>query len=128
MKFLHTAALLALALGSLTVRADDHERPANFRHVVCFQFKESTTEDDIQHIVDEFLLLEEKIDTIVDIEWGMTENIEPLNDDFTHCFLVSFENREGLEIYLPHPDHKAFVDIIKPHLEKVFVFDYTPKG
>jgi hypothetical protein len=28
------------------------------------------------------------------------------------------------EIYLPHPDHKAFVEIAGPHIDKVLVLDY----
>lgn len=98
-----------------------------FRHAVYFQFKESATDNDIQRIVDEFLMLEGKIDTIVDIEWGISESVEGLNDDFTHCFLVSFADKSGLEAYVPHPAHKAFVEILKPSLEKVFVFDYTQR-
>ncbi|MDF1850490.1 MAG: Dabb family protein [Verrucomicrobiales bacterium] len=127
MKFFHTIAFaFSLLLLSATVQADDHEAPL-FRHAVYFQFKETATDKEIQRIVDEFLLLEEKIETIVDIEWGVSESVEGLNDDFTHCFLVSFKDKAGLEVYIPHPDHKAFVEILKPSLEKVFVFDYTQK-
>jgi len=68
-----------------------------------------------------------KIDAIIDYEWGTTENIEPLNDGFTHTFVVTFKDKKGLEVYLPHEAHQAFVAILKPKLEKVFVFDYTPK-
>jgi hypothetical protein len=38
---------------------------------------------------------------------------------------VSFRDKAGLATYLPHPAHEAFVAKIKPHLEKVYVFDYT---
>jgi hypothetical protein len=41
--------------------------------------------------------------------------------------VVTFEEKEGLEAYLPHPDHEAFVAMVKPHLEKVFVIDYEVK-
>jgi hypothetical protein len=127
MKVFHTIAFaFSFLLLSATVQADDHEAPL-FRHAVYFQFKETATDKEIQRIVDEFLLLEEKIETIVDIEWGVSESVEGLNDDFTHCFLVSFKDKAGLEVYIPHPDHKAFVEILKPSLEKVFVFDYTQK-
>ena len=98
-----------------------------FRHFVSFQFKEDTTEHQYMEIIGEFMELKNKIDTIVDIEWGTSENIEPLNDGFTHSFLVTFKNKEGLEVYLPHPEHKKFVKLIKPRLEKVYVFDYTPR-
>ncbi len=98
-----------------------------FRHFVSFQFKEGTTPEQQDEIVKAFLELKEKIDTIVDLEWGATENIEPLNDGFTHSFLVTFRDKAGLAIYLPHPAHEAFVAKLKPHLEKVYVFDYTAK-
>lgn len=129
MKFLHTLPLLALFLLSLTASATaENPGAAPFRHAVFFQFKETATDNDITRIVDEFMLLKGKIDTIVDIEWGFSESVEGLNDDFTHAFFVTFEDKAGLETYIPHPDHKAFVEILKPHLEKVFVFDYTARN
>jgi hypothetical protein len=98
-----------------------------FRHVVCFKFKDGTPDAEVKEIESAFAALADKIDTIKDFEWGTTENIEPLNDGFTHCFLVTFENKAGLEVYLPHPDHKKFVELLKPKLDKVFVFDYTAR-
>ena len=125
MKYFHTIAIaFSFFLLAPALQADNHGAPL-FRHAVYFQFKETATDNDIQKIVDEFLALKGKIDTIVDIEWGISESVEGLNDDFTHCFLVSFKDKAGLETYIPHPDHKAFVEILKPSLEKVFVFDYT---
>lgn len=127
MKFLHSLTLiLSFALLSSSALAEHHEGPP-FRHAVFFKFNDDATDNDIQQIVDEFLLLKGKIDTIVDIEWGFSESVEGLNDEFTHAFLVTFKDRAGLETYIPHPDHKAFVEILKPHLDKVFVFDYTAK-
>ena len=127
MKFLHLLTLfLSFSLFASTAVAEHHGE-APFRHAVFFQFKDTATDNDIQRIVDEFMMLKEKIDTIVDIEWGFSESVEGLNDDFTHAFFVTFKDKAGLETYIPHPDHEAFVEILKPHLEKVFVFDYTAK-
>ena len=117
------SVFLAIAGFSGKVQADDHE--GHFRHVVSFAFKEGTSDAEVEKIVEAFGELPSKIDTIIDYEWGTSENIEPLNDGFTHCFLVTFEDRKGLEAYLPHEDHLAFVNLLKPKLEKVFVFDYT---
>lgn len=116
-------ALVASVLFAGSMRAEDHQ--GHFRHVVCFQFKAGTAEADIVAIEKAFGELPSKIDTIVDYEWGISENVEPLNDEFTHCFLVTFKDKKGLEVYLPHADHQAFVALLKPKLEKVFVFDYT---
>lgn len=130
MKILSAFALaLSFSLLANIAIADHHEKSEGplFRHAVYFQFKDSATDPEIEHIVDEFLLLKEKIDTIISIEWGVSESVEGLNDDFTHCFLVSFKDKAGLETYIPHPEHKKFVEILKPSLEKVFVFDYTQR-
>src|SRR5690606_8887104 len=93
------------------------EESGPFRHFVSFQFKEGTSEDQKSEIVTAFLALKSQIETITDLEWGGTENIEPRNDGFTHSFLVSFKNKAGLEVYLPHPAHQDFVKILRPHLE-----------
>lgn len=100
---------------------------APFRHVVCFKFKDGTPAAEIAEIEKAFGALKSKIPTIVDFEWGTSESVEKLNDGFTHCFFVSFADKKGLEAYIPHPDHQAFVALIKPKLDKVFVFDYTAK-
>ncbi len=40
---------------------------------------------------------------------------------------MSFRDAKGREAYLPHPAHKAFVEVLKPHLDKVLVIDYDAK-
>ena len=123
MKLSHSLALfltILLFAGNLF-----SEESAPFRHFVSFQFKEGTSDEKKEELVKAFLGLKKEIDVIVDLEWGATDNIEPLNDGFTHSFLVSFRDKAGLASYLPHPAHEAFVAKIKPHLEKVYVFDYT---
>ncbi|NNE93818.1 MAG: Dabb family protein [Verrucomicrobiales bacterium] len=117
--------LLTVALAPVFSLTADEKGP--FRHVVCFKFKDGTSDAEVKEIETAFATLADKIDTITDFEWGTSENIEPLNDEFTHCFLVSFKDKKGLEVYLPHPDHKKFVELLKPKLDKVFVFDYTAR-
>jgi hypothetical protein len=34
---------------------------------------------------------------------------------------------QAREAYLPHPAHKALVDVLKPHLDKVLVIDCDAK-
>ena len=97
------------------------------RHVVLFKFKDSATEEDISQIVEAFRELPQKIDGIVDFEWGTDISPEGLSDGFTHSFLVSFKDEKSRDEYLPHPAHKAFGAIVGPHLEKVLVIDYWPK-
>ena len=74
-----------------------------------------------------FDALPKKIDSIKDYQAG--KNVSPIgfDDGFTHCFLVTFKDEAGRAKYLPHPDHKAFGDTLRPHLDKVFVVDYWGK-
>ena len=97
------------------------------RHVVLFKFKDSSTPADIEKILAEFSTLPKKIPQIVAFEWGTNNSPEGLADGFTHCFLISFASEKDRDAYLPHEAHKAFVDIVKPHLDKVLVVDYWAK-
>jgi hypothetical protein len=104
-----------------------NEKPTMLRHVVMFQFKESSSEADVQKVVDAFRGLPSKISQIADFEYGVNNSPEGLDGGLTHCFLVTFKSEADREAYLPHPAHQAFVDVLKPHLEKVTVIDYWAK-
>ena len=94
------------------------------RHVVLFKFKEGSTAADIEKVEAAFRALPSKIKDIKGFEWGTNNSPENLNEEFTHCFFVTFDSEKGRATYLPHPAHKAFVDVLKPHLDKVLVIDY----
>ena len=105
---------------------EDHsEQP--LRHAVFFSFKESSSEADVQSVVDAFRALPAKIEAITDFQSGVNNSPEGLDDGFTHCFLVTFDDEAGREVYLPHPSHKEFGGIVRPNVEKVLVFDFVSK-
>ena len=94
------------------------------RHAVFFSFKETSSEADITGVVDAFRALPGKINSIIDFQWGTNNSPEGKDDGFTHCFLLTFKDEAGRKVYLPHDDHKAFGDVLRPHMDKVFVIDY----
>ncbi|EMB13945.1 Dabb family protein [Rhodopirellula europaea] len=104
--------------------AEEEVSKKTLRHVVMFGFKEASSDADVQKVVDAFRNLPNEIPEIADFEFGTNNSPEGLNDGLTHCFLVTFNNEKDRETYLPHPAHKAFVEVLKPHLEKVVVIDY----
>lgn len=127
--------LLALGLLSGCVEKEEEEKVVEkevieaspkkqLRHVVLFKFKESATEADIQSVEAAFSALPSKIPEIKGYEWGTNNSPEGLDKGFTHCFFLTFDSEEGRAVYLPHPDHKAFGDVLRPHLEDVLVLDY----
>jgi hypothetical protein len=117
--------LCLITLSVLQASAQNKKEPQRLlRHVVMFSFKEGSTPDKIKKVTDAFGALPKKIKEIKAFEWGTNNSPENLNQDFTHCFFVSFASENDRAIYLPHPEHKAFVEILKPILDKVLVIDY----
>ncbi len=101
------------------------EKPAKMlRHIVMFKFKETSSKEDIQKVVDAFRSLRKSIPQVSAFEYGTDNSPEGLSNGFTHCFLVTFQTEADREVYLPHPKHKEFVEVLKPHLDKVQVVDY----
>lgn len=94
------------------------------RHMVLFKFKADVTKEQVQEVVDAFAALPRRISEIQDFEWGTDVSVENLADGFTHCFFVSFKDEKAREIYLPHPAHKEFVQLVGPRIDKALVVDY----
>jgi len=101
------------------------ETKGKLRHVVMFQFKEGTTPEQVKAIEDKFRSLPARIPEIKQFEYGKAViGDRGMNDGLTHCFLVTFDDAAGRKVYLPHPAHKEFVDLVGPSVEKVRVVDY----
>jgi hypothetical protein len=129
-KVLGGLSLLALAILMMIATSDQAEsnlqesKKTMLRHVVMFKFKEASSAVEVQKVVDGFRELKSKIPQIASFEFGTNNSPEGLNDGFTHCFLVTFKSEKDRDAYLPHPAHKAFVELLKPHLDKAMVIDY----
>ncbi len=100
------------------------EKDSVLRHVVLFKFKAGTPAQEIDKVVASFVDLKSKIPQIVSLEWGINNSPEMLDKGFTHCFFLTFRSEEDRDTYLPHPDHKAFGEVLGPILEDVLVVDY----
>ena len=94
------------------------------QHAVFFEFKPDADQAGVRKVEEAFAALPSKIKEIAAFEWGKNNSPEKHDDGFTHCFLVTFASEEAREKYLPHPDHQAFVDVLKPVLQKVRVLDF----
>ena len=100
------------------------EETKKLRHVVLFKFKDDADPAAVEKAIEAFAALPEKIPQIKEFEWGINNSPEGLNKGLTHCFLLTFDSEEGRDIYLPHPDHKAFGALLGDILEDVTVVDY----
>lgn len=103
--------------------------PPAYRHVVLFKFKDETTAETVAEIEKAFAALCAELPVVKGFEWGRNESPENLNLGFTHCFIVSFADAAGRDVYLPHPAHQAFCRrYLDPHLEKACVVDFPAHG
>jgi len=123
--FITLTFILAIMITTSTTSHAQQTKQGKFlRHVVMFKFKDTAKPGDVKKVEEAFAGLSKKISLIKQFEWGTNNSPENLNQGLTHCFLVSFTSEEDRNVYLTHPDHQAFVEILKPHLDKVTVIDY----
>lgn len=121
-----------IAIGKRTTEYSSYTPPTMtdttglYRHVVAFKFKENTTHAQIDAIVKDFAALQDAIPDIIAFEHGKQVSPEGFDQGYTHIFIVTFKDAAGLEVYLPHPAHQAFVEKLLPLLDPPpFVVDYV---
>lgn len=117
------ALFFALLLTTLTTMSAFADAP--YRHVVLFKFKDTASKEQIKAVEDAFRELPKQVDTITGFEWGTNVSPEGKDEGFTHCFFVTFKDKAGLEVYLPHPAHKEFGSKLKGLIDKVLVVDFV---
>ena len=103
---------------------ENTQKLKKLRHLVLLKFKETATQADIYKVEQAFAELPSLIEQIREFEWGLNNSPENLNKGYTHGFLLTFDNETDRDLYLPHPDHKAFVKVLEPILDDVLVVDY----
>ena len=103
---------------------ENTQKLKKLRHLVLLKFKETATQADIYKVEQAFAELPSLIEQIKEFEWGLNNSPENLNKGYTHGFLLTFDNETDRDLYLPHPDHKAFVKVLEPILDDVLVVDY----
>lgn len=98
------------------------------RHMVVFKYKDGAPEARIRQITDAFRQLKDSIPGILSFEYGVNNSPENLNRGLTHIYLLTFEDAAARDVYLPHPEHGKFGELVMGSgiLDEVFVVDYTP--
>ena len=97
---------------------------SRLQHVVMFGFADGTTTDQVDEIVRRFTALKGMIPGIESFEWGINNSPEGLDRGHSHCFVLTFASESDRDAYLPHPEHVAFADFVRPHIAHVTVLDY----
>lgn len=124
------SSLIAFAIASLLlITGCQNSTKGQLRHVVAFKYKPYATQEQIAQVNKEFSELKNRIPGIVSFEYGLNDSPEKRDLGFTHVYLITFENAEARDKYLPHPKHKEFGEFLSKLniLDDVFVVDYVPE-
>lgn len=92
-------------------------------HVVLFKIRSSASPDETKLMLTQLLGLRKKIGGILEATAGV--NFSQRARGYTHAFVVRFSDRDSLEAYMVHPEHRSVVEkYIHPISEEVLVLDY----
>ncbi len=127
MRFLFVLLTVLAITPSTFSQSNNNKARKLLRHVVIFKFNDSSSEAEIKKVATTFAALYGKVPEVKAFEWGVNNSPENLNQGFTHCFMLTFSSEKDLASYQLHPAHKAFQEVLKPHMDKVFVVDYWVK-
>ena len=96
-----------------------------YEHIVTFKFNENITLEKEQALLQQIKAFKGKIPGIVELTAGMnaTEEIENIHG-YTLALRITFENKQALDHYLPHPTHQEFVASLNGIIDNVIVVDY----
>lgn len=100
-----------------------------FEHLVSFKFNRILEPGLEQELLELLRGLKDQIPGIVDLTAGVNETEETDNiHGFSIGLRVTFNDRESLQVYGPHPAHQAFVRRLDGLIEQVVVVDYPVQG
>ncbi|KAI5371124.1 Putative stress-response A/B barrel domain-containing protein HS1/DABB1 [Septoria linicola] len=103
-------------------------------HIVLFEFKPSTTHDQVEDVCTRMLALSEKClhpttnkPYVTSYSGGRDTSPEGLQGGFSHGFVSQFESEEDRKYYLEKdPAHLEFVASLKDVIQNVRVLDFEP--
>ena len=95
------------------------------KHIVLVKFLEATDASTVAALSRAFGELPSCIPGITSFEAGENVSPEGLSHGFTHAFVMGFADMAARDAYLPHANHLAFVERLKPCLADVLVVDYV---
>lgn len=88
------------------------------------KFKEGTTDEQIDRLLEEVLNLTEAVDGVEDYVAGPNNSSEGLAKGFTHGFIMTFQDAAARDACLAHPEHERVQALLREHLADTLVFDF----
>lgn len=105
-------------------KPEKERKDREVKHALFVKFKESATEDEINDAIAALEKLPSQCDSIKAFEWGKNNSSEKHDEGFTHCFMFTFDDVDGLKKYAATPEHKEVVGKVVGVAEKGRVLDF----
>ncbi|MBQ3145244.1 MAG: Dabb family protein [Clostridia bacterium] len=95
------------------------------KHVVLYKFKPQISEEEINEIISNFNRCKEALENrLIEIEFGKNCSLKKEFDNgFEYGLFMTFKDETAIKDYNQLEFHKNAQEIMKPHQEKLLVFD-----
>ncbi len=107
-------ALVAAAVlfgAGILAGANKFNKPNTLIHVVTVKWKDGTTDAQRQAALDGVAKMAGEIPGIRNV-WLKSIKVQPR--EFTHAFVMEFDNKAALDAYAKHPAHDAWLKVYSP--------------
>lgn len=91
-------------------------------HLVLFTVRDDASPENVEDLLASLRALKDSISSTVDLSAG--ENFSERAGGYTHGLFARFEDRDGLQEYMKHPDHLAVVEKLGALTTGRIVLDY----
>ncbi len=91
-------------------------------HLVFFAVKEEVSPEEVEDLLSSIRALKDGVGSVVDLSVG--EDFSGRSGGYTHALFARFEDRDGLQEYMEHPDHLAVVEKLDERTTGRIVADY----
>jgi len=126
---LFTFYVATVLVGYYFYEKEDFTKDSNslrytLNHIVLLKFNDSISINTLKMIQNASYKLQE-IEEVKDFYFGENISLRGMDKGFTHVISMKFKNSYEMDsIYLPHPIHKEFSAIFRPHTEDILVYDF----
>ena len=95
-------------------------------HILNWSYREDVSGEERARIESELEALPTKVPSLKGLHWGPV--VGGRNQSFSHCFIMLFDDKAGLDEYAAHPDHALFAGPFREACAVQVVVDFEVQG
>jgi hypothetical protein len=96
------------------------------QHIMLWNYRDDVLPGERARLEAELDALPGKVPSLRGVRWGPV--IGGRNQSFSHCFVMLFDDKAGLDEYATHPDHLHFSGPFKEACAVQVVVDFEEVG